>query len=126
MNKWTLFWDMHSGGGTKEEPYDQIYIELPKETAIIYFFNRFGHNPNRVTCTCCGKDYSISESLNLEEASAYHRDCNCPNGNDYDLTSGKSMKEHCEQKNVLIIPKNKIKPEFCEGHVPEQGYVWID
>jgi hypothetical protein len=24
---WTLFWDMHSGGGTKVKPFDKIYIQ---------------------------------------------------------------------------------------------------
>ena len=74
-NKWTIFWDMHSGGGTKEEPYDEIYIETPEDEAKIIFYNRFGHNPERVSCTCCGDDYSIDESESLEQASGYHRRC---------------------------------------------------
>jgi len=32
-------------------------------------------NPNRVTCTCCGEDYSVSEHENLEQATAYEREC---------------------------------------------------
>ncbi len=72
--KWTLFWDMHSGGGSKEKQ-DKIYIEAPIEEAKIIFYNRFGHNPERVTCTCCGGDYSISEEDSLEEASGFHRNC---------------------------------------------------
>lgn len=72
---WTLFWDMHSGGGAKEKNYDKIYIEAPEDEAIVVFYNMFGHNPNRVSCTCCGEDYSISESETLEQASAYHRNC---------------------------------------------------
>jgi len=51
--------DMHSGGDLKEK-WQYIYIEAPEEEAKVIFYNRFGHNPNRVTCTCCGKDYSIS------------------------------------------------------------------
>ena len=70
---WTLFWDMHSGGGTKEEPYEKIYIELPEEEACVYFYNRFGHNPNRVTCTCCGEDYSIDSNESLKQLSGFHR-----------------------------------------------------
>lgn len=73
--KWTQFWDMHSGGGCKEDPYDKIYIEAPEEEAKVIFYNRFGHNPERVTCTCCGSDYSISEEESLEVATAYHRNC---------------------------------------------------
>ena len=72
---WTQFMDMHSGGGTKEPPYQYIYIEAPEEEAKIIFYNRFGHNPERVTCTCCGDDYSITESDTLERATAYERGC---------------------------------------------------
>lgn len=72
---WTQFWDMHSGGGCKEPPYEKIYIEAPQDEAELVFYNRFGHNPSRVTCTCCGEDYSMSESETLAEASAYHRGC---------------------------------------------------
>lgn len=71
---WTLFWDMHSGGGSKED-WEKIYIEAPEKEASIIFYNRFGHSPDRVTCTCCGEDYSTSEGKTLEEASAYHRNC---------------------------------------------------
>ena len=72
---WTLFWDMHSGGGTKEGNYDRIYIQAPQAEAEVIFYNRFGHSPNRVSCTCCGADYSISESPTLEKASGFHRNC---------------------------------------------------
>lgn len=69
---WTQFWDMHSGGGQKLE-WDKIYIEAPEEEAKSIFFARFGNNPERVSCTCCGDDYSITEYETLEEASAFHR-----------------------------------------------------
>ena len=72
--KWTLFWDMHSGGSSKEK-WDKIYIEAPKIEARIIFYNRFGHNPERTTCTCCGDDYSIDEDDSLEESSGFHRNC---------------------------------------------------
>lgn len=75
MMIWTQFWDTHSGGGCKEPPYEKIYIEAPEDEAKVIFYNRFGHNPERVTCTCCGGDYSISESVSLEQASGYHRKC---------------------------------------------------
>lgn len=71
---WTQFWDMSSGGSQKE-PYHFIYIEAPAEEAEIIFYNRFGHSPSRVTCTCCGADYSVSQSATLAEATAYHRGC---------------------------------------------------
>lgn len=72
---WTHFNDMHSGGGTKVENYEHIYIEADRETAIKVFYNRFGRNPNRVTCTCCGEDYSINEKPTLKQASGYERNC---------------------------------------------------
>lgn len=71
---WTQFWDMHSGGGLKEK-WHYIYIEAPEEKAITIFFNRFGHNPSRVTCTCCGEDYSISSHESLGQLTGYHRNC---------------------------------------------------
>lgn len=74
MSKWTHFWDMSSGGGDKED-WSHIFIEAPREKAEIIFYNRFGHNPNRVTCTCCGPDYSINEEVSLEKATAWHRGC---------------------------------------------------
>jgi len=75
MSKWTQFWDMHSGGGCKESPFEKIYIEAPIDEAKVIFYNRFKHNPERVTCTCCGEDYSIDESDTLEQASGFHRGC---------------------------------------------------
>lgn len=72
---WTQFWDMHSGGGTKEPPYEFIYIEAPESVASLVFYNRFGHSPDRVSCTCCGEDYSVSEREDLAQLTAYHRGC---------------------------------------------------
>lgn len=109
----TLFWDMHSGGGLKEPPYHLIYIELPEEKARVYFYNQFGHSPDRVTCTCCGPDYAVYESASLLEASEYHR-------------KGSTLEEHENDGDVLIIRANEIEPSMCEGEVPKQGYVWID
>jgi hypothetical protein len=70
----THFWDMHSGGGQKEK-WNHIYIEAGEEEAKIIFYNRFGHNPDRITCTCCGNDYSISEEETLEQATGFQRKC---------------------------------------------------
>ena len=134
--KWTLFWDMHSGGECKEEPYDKIYIEAPKEEAKIIFYNRFRHNPERVTCTCCGEDYSISESNSLEQASGFHRGCFFDKNKnkyiekqdtEYAITGDyKTINEYKKKSSVLVIAKNQIKPEEKIGEVPEQGYIWKD
>lgn len=74
-SKWTRFMDMHSGGGCKEAPYEYILIEAPEDEARRVFYNRFGHSPDRVSCTCCGEDYSVSESESLAKATAYDRSC---------------------------------------------------
>ena len=70
----THFLDMHSGGGQKEN-FSHCFIEAPESEAKIIFYNRFGHNPERVTCTCCGDDYSIREYETLEQATAFERNC---------------------------------------------------
>lgn len=72
---WTHFWDMHSGGGTKEKPYDSIYIEAPEDEARVIFYNRFGHSPDRVSCTCCGEDYLVREHESLAQLTGFHRGC---------------------------------------------------
>lgn len=71
---WTHFWDMNSGGGSKET-WQHIYIEAAEAEAKVIFYNRFGHNPERVSCTCCGEDYSISEGPSLAQLTGYHRHC---------------------------------------------------
>ena len=108
---WTHFFDMHSGGGKKEE-WEHIFIELPKHEAKIYFYNRFGHNPERVTCTCCGEDYSISQYESLEKATGYY------------LGTG-TLEDYLSKPNVLVIREADIDPEMCKGDVPEQGYIWV-
>lgn len=90
-NKWTSFHDMNSGGG-KKEPYRMIFIEAEIDEAKIIFYNRFGHNPERVTCTCCGDDYSIGEEESLSQATAFHRGCDYayfrPDGSECDRDEG--------------------------------------
>jgi hypothetical protein len=131
---WTQFWDMNSGGGQKEK-WAQIYIEAPEDEAIVIFYNRFGHNPNRVTCTCCGEDYSISEYDTLEHATAFHRGClyddkikeyvESPDTR-YGTHEYKTLAEFLESEEGLAIYDKDILPEERVGDVPEQGYVWQD
>ena len=71
---WTRFMDMHSGGGRKEK-WDKILIEAPEEEARVIFYNRFGHSSERVSCTCCGEDYSVSSDASLAQLTAYDRGC---------------------------------------------------
>ena len=71
----THFNDMHSGGGTKVDGYEHIFIEAEMDVAKTVFYNRFGRNPTRTTCTCCGPDYSIDESPSLKQATGHERNC---------------------------------------------------
>jgi hypothetical protein len=132
---WTLFWDMHSGGGQKED-FDKIYIQAPYDEAKTVFYNIFGHNPNRVTCTCCGEDYSIDEDPTLSEASGFHRNCNYddkknkyveePSKNSWKSDKYLTLAKYIEQDNVLVIPDSLIEDEWRKGDMPRQGYIWVD
>jgi hypothetical protein len=122
----TRFMDMHSGGGTKVKPYEYIYIEAPEAEARVIFYNRFGRNPDRVTCTCCGNDYSVDEHPSLEVASAYNRQCDYLKGaSGWDLSSAKvTLEDYLKRPDVLLIRAEEIKPEERIGEVPTEGYVW--
>jgi len=145
---WTQFWDMHSGGGQKEK-FAECYIEAPQAEAEVIFYNRFGHNPNRVTCTCCGNDYSISEEETLEQLTGYHRGCAAVytlNGDEIEKwQSGAESKyveraeskglypnkyvtleEYVKDESVCVIYAKDILPGERNGELPEQGYVWMD
>ena len=129
---WTRFMDMNSGGGLKEKQ-QYIYIQAPIHEANLIFYNRFNHNPERVTCTCCGEDYSISEAPTLEESTAYERSCKW-NGKKYieepDDASWKvgrylTIEQYCKREDVLVIRSDEIKDSERTGELPSQGYVWI-
>lgn len=134
---WTRFMDMHSGGGLKEEPYSYIYIEASEEEARVIFYNRFGHNPERVTCTCCGEDYSISSFESLSQATAYDRGCR-HDGVQWleerrkDTYAGKYrtlrswLRDKKTKANCLFIRNHAIKDAERRGEIPKQGYVWMD
>jgi hypothetical protein len=150
---WTRFMDMHSGGSEKED-FAKLYIEAPETEARAIFYNRFGHNPDRVTCTCCGSDYSLDEEPTLARASAYDRGCRWSNdAGDYveepddskyprkyvpldqfiergeDINAGMYRQgpngERIMPKAAFIFAKD-IKPEERTATIPEQGYVWVD
>ena len=132
---WTRFMDMHSGGSLKEEPYSKILIEAPRREAKVVFYNRFGHDPDRVTCTCCGNDYSISENDSLEQLTAFDRCCHFDRETDsyveqpatkYKLRSYATLTEYLKRPDVLVIRKEDIKDSERQGSIPQQGYVWVD
>lgn len=126
--------DMNSGGGSKES-YNNIYIQAPEEEAKLIFQNRFGHNPDRVSCTCCGSDYSISEYKTLRQATGYERNCKYDRKTETYLEEpdGRSsyrkylsLSTYAKLKFVLIIKSKNIKPEERLGELHEQGYIWRD
>lgn len=125
MGKWTRFMDMHSGGGSKED-YDKIYIELPEDKAKVFFYKMFGHNPERISCTCCGEDYSISEGEDLLTLTAYDRKCTYSYEKGGYIENGISIEDYKNNNSVLFIYESDIKKEDYEGDLPSQGYVWID
>lgn len=138
MSNWTQFWDMNSGGGQKEK-FKMCFIEAPEAEAKVIFYNRFGHNPERVTCTCCGEDYSISDAETLAIATAYHRGCISSldeNGVWHYIEEGNpeeqswrpyiTLEDYCNQPDVLVIRADEISADERKGHVPAQGFVWMD
>jgi len=129
----TQFMDMHSGGGQKLD-WKYIYIEAPEEEACIIFYNRFDRNPHKVTCTCCGDDYSVSESKDLKQATGYNRGCDykkdeyieAKDTSKYAHKDYITLKEYLKKKDILVIYDKDIKAKERVGVLPEQGYVWVD
>ena len=120
---WTLFWDMHSGGGCKQRPYEQIYIEASESDAVVIFYNRFGHSPNRVSCTCCGADYSISSEQDLEQLTGFHRNAKWHKMSQT-YSGGTTLEKYKRRDDILFIYAEDIQSAERIGDVPEQGYVW--
>lgn len=127
------FMDMHSGGGLKER-YSHIYIEaMGEDAASLIFYNRFGHNPNRVTCTCCGEDYAITEYDNLLLATAYDRGCRYDKNSqsyveapDTEYKQYMTLSEYLNREDILFISDADVKLEERYGELPKQGYIWVD
>lgn len=131
---WTRFWDMHSGGGSKEK-WEHIYIEAPVEEARVIFYNRFGHSPDRVSCTCCGADYAYDEFESLEQASGYHRNCAWDKDGGYIEKARKgwyiekarkgwegryiSLRKYLKDPTVHVIRARTIKKAERKGEIPE-------
>ena len=92
-------------------------VEAPLEEAVRIFYNRFGHNPYRVSCTCCGEDYSVTEHDTLEEATEFER------------RNSVTLEEymfHALKYEALFIAHEEIAEHERRGDVPVQGYVWQD
>lgn len=116
---WTQFWDMSSGGDCKEQ-FKWCFIEAPEDEAVSVFFARFGHNPHRVTCTCCGPDYSLEEYETLEEATEYFLSPR------FGRTETLHLDEFLALDDVRVIRASEITDAERHFEVPQQGYVWAD
>lgn len=152
---WTRFMDMHSGGGTKLylndkgehrggsnyhrpkgefRPIEYIYIEAPEKEAVTIFYNRFGRNPNAVTCTCCGSDYSYEDYESLEQATAFDRNCDYddngyverPRKSDYVTYKHIKINDYLKSPEVHVIYAKDIKPAERIGTPRTHGYVWCE
>ncbi len=149
--RWTTFMDMHSGGRLKAS-HQWIVIEAPQALAELVFYNRFGHNPNRITCTCCGEDYSVSEHENSRDGIRYHWRWGSIYGkrarkhSDVRVAALQAMAEQNDspqeaenariairrqkralqwtRQNVLFIKHEDIQPHEKVGSVPVEGWVW--
>lgn len=112
---WTQFWDMHSGGSTKQDKFDKIYIEASEEEAKVIFENRFGHDPTDVACSCCGENYSISEYETLLRATAYERKADYENPDkpakkwrSEEFEEMITLEDYLKSDHVLVVPKEDI------------------
>ena len=135
--KWTHFHDMHSGGSQKLD-WGHFFIEAPKAEAEVIFQNRFGRNPNRVTCTCCGEDYAVRDHSTLEQASGFERGClwegegyvEKPDTRSFRGNGYKTLEEYLKSGGgskgqiPLVIRKDEIKPEEREGTLRPEGFIW--
>lgn len=108
--KWTHYWDMHSGGGTKFEPFEHIYVQ-GEESDL--FEEVTGRSPYNVSCECCGEDYSVTTSEDLVQATAYQRNCRYEKDlRGYVEESGYGWREYVpietyiQQEDVLLIFKD--------------------
>lgn len=90
---WTRFSDDLSKGTLKEPPYEEIYIQAPKEESKVIFYKRFGHHADNVTCEGCLEDYSVSQYNSLQDA---FRD---------------SYIDHQKDATMIIITHKEIKDE---------------
>ena len=116
---WVHFWDMHSGGDNKIGTYEHIYIQAglkPSATAITasateIFERLFGRDPDNVTCSCCGNDFSIDEDDNLYQVTGYDRGCTTDSNGKYVEYPAKtkyarkyvSLHDYIQQEDVCIV-----------------------
>ncbi len=103
---WTRFWNVGSGEGGLKSQY--IYIEAPESEARTIFYNRFGCNADRVSCTCCGSSCAVTEGISLAG-----------------LTRPRYMPldAYLARPDVLLIPATNIRESERTGDIPAQGWI---
>lgn len=112
---WTHFMDMHSGGRAKDK-FEHCYIQANKKMAIKIFRIKFGHDPEKVACSCCGENYSIHEGESLSQLSAFYRNCKWTKSGHIEKPEypGKRVipiNEYCVSDGVKVISDSEITLE---------------
>jgi hypothetical protein len=109
MDLWTQFWDM-STGGKEKSPHKLIYIRGDRKEATQTFIERFGRDPEHMTCRCCGVDYSITTEPALWLATAWWRGYNVrdlPGGKLHQLVPNthqpKTLDQFRQNPEILIL-----------------------
>ena len=98
---WVQFMDMHSGGRSKEPPYEYIYIEADsREEARQIFMSVFEHDPDEIGCRCCGENYAYYDPQELEHAISYVRRVH---------GKGQTLDEFKKRPDILMIPISERK-----------------
>lgn len=149
---WTRFVDMHSGGGNKLardtqgnivadhryrpdkalQAIEHFFIETTEKEAVAYFYNKYGRNPDCVTCTCCGSDYSFAEyptlakASNFERGARYGTDEDLPDDSKYAYKKYTPLQQWLDNlpATIHIVRAEDIRPQDTVGEPPVQGYVY--
>jgi hypothetical protein len=121
--------DMHSGGSSKLD-WEYILIEAPEAEARAVFYNRFGLNPDAVACTCCGENFSVTESPTLAQATGYDRKCAYRDGAYVEEPRKGAVRvytvgEYLARPDVRVIYRADIPDRERTADIPAQGYVWV-
>jgi hypothetical protein len=133
--------DMHSGGRQKLD-WPNIYIETVArngggaiDEAKSIFYAKFGRNPYRVTCTCCGEDYSLSCYDDFAQASAWERGCaydkesksylEKPQDKKRSFHKYQTIEEYIASGEAKVIYKDEVDDADRHHSLPTEGFVWM-
>lgn len=94
-NKFTRFWDMHSGGQQKLQ-WSKIYVNLPEDEAKAWFYKKFGRDCEHITCSCCSEDYSVQSAETIEVLTEFFR-------KDFNGNEKITLEEYLNSEDVLYV-----------------------